>query len=269
VASRLAVDALIEAGRVTIDGRPATLGERIDPAACQVAIDGRPVDLAAALAVPPVHLALHKPVGVTSTVADRHAERTVLDLVPPGAVMAGAASTGGSPRPIGGLILLTNDGEWVNASSTRATAWARYAVGIAVASTWSSAASPGTTPGRPRGVRVAAAGHPDRDDGLGRLVAPALESGLARQGDLAQGPKRQARRMLGHRRAGRPPGPGRVGPVRLTCGLVRFDTWAPPKSADWRPPATALTHPPPSAAAPPARAPPGHRPAQGRPRTRR
>src|SRR5687768_3451674 len=79
VASRRASDALIAAGRVTVNGAPATLGQRIDPARDQLALDGRPVARPARR----TYLVLNKPVGVTSTVRDRHAERTVLDLVPP------------------------------------------------------------------------------------------------------------------------------------------------------------------------------------------
>ena len=64
VTSRRGADARIEAGRVTVDGRPAVLGERVDLAANAVAVDGRRV-----AAAPPalVHLVLHKPPGVTST----------------------------------------------------------------------------------------------------------------------------------------------------------------------------------------------------------
>jgi CMP/dCMP kinase len=65
--------------------------------------------------VPPaVYLALSKPAGVTSTVSDRHADRTVVELVP-------AELRRRAPRlyPVGrldrdseGLVLLTNDGAW-------------------------------------------------------------------------------------------------------------------------------------------------------------
>ncbi len=112
LASRRAADELIAAGRVTVDGRPVGLGERADPAIVEIAVDGRPIPAAAAF----VHLALHKPAGVTSTVADRHADRTVLDLVPAGLVPAGARiyPVGRLDRDSEGLLLLTNDGDWSN-----------------------------------------------------------------------------------------------------------------------------------------------------------
>ena len=43
IASRRGAAALIGAGRVTLDGRVATLGEKADPAVTELAVDGRPV----------------------------------------------------------------------------------------------------------------------------------------------------------------------------------------------------------------------------------
>ncbi len=110
VASRRGADELIAAGRVTIDGRLATLGEKADPDVAVIAVNGRPIRQAKA---DPVYVALHKPIGVTSTVKDRHAEQTVVELVPP------ELSRGARLYPVGrldkdseGLILLTNDGDW-------------------------------------------------------------------------------------------------------------------------------------------------------------
>lgn len=111
VASRREAERLIEAGRVMIDGRPARLGDSVEPGLAVVTVDGRPVGAAVAL----VHLVLHKPPRVTATTRDRHADRTVLDLVP--AELAGGARL----FPVGrldleseGLILVTNDGAWAD-----------------------------------------------------------------------------------------------------------------------------------------------------------
>ena len=70
VASRRGADELIAAGRVTVDGRPAPLGEQVDPDEPAIEVDGRPIGAAPASHV---YLALHKPAGVTSTARDRHA----------------------------------------------------------------------------------------------------------------------------------------------------------------------------------------------------
>lgn len=112
IASRRASEALIVAGRVTVDGRPAQLGEKVDPATAAIAVDGRPLTAPS----PHLYVALNKPAGVVSTTADRHAERTVLDLVP-----RELRSRAGRLYPVGrldrdseGLLLLTNDGEWTD-----------------------------------------------------------------------------------------------------------------------------------------------------------
>src|SRR5215213_7677872 len=110
VASRRASESLIAAGRVTVDGRVARLGDQADPDKQRVEVDGRPIGSAAN----PVYLAVHKPIGVTSTVRDRHADETVLDLVPTALVPDGARlyPVGRLDQDSEGLLLLTNDGEW-------------------------------------------------------------------------------------------------------------------------------------------------------------
>jgi 23S rRNA pseudouridine2605 synthase len=130
VASRRAAEALIARGRVTVDGVTATLGSRVDPARQRIELDGRPVGGPST----PVHLVLCKPAGVTSTVADRHAERTVLDLVPP--TMLAAAGrlypVGRLDRDSEGLILLTNDGAFAQrVAHPRYGVEREYAVGLA------------------------------------------------------------------------------------------------------------------------------------------
>jgi 23S rRNA pseudouridine2605 synthase len=110
VASRRAAELLVAAGRVTVDGRIAVVGERLDPARHAVAVDGRPLPTPTSH----VHLVMNKPLDVTSTVRDRHAGRTVLDLVP-AALLARAGRlypVGRLDRDSEGLLLLTNDGAW-------------------------------------------------------------------------------------------------------------------------------------------------------------
>jgi 23S rRNA pseudouridine2605 synthase len=113
VASRRASEALIAAGRVTVDGRVAAIGEKVDPASAAIAVDGRPL---ASRTSAHLYLALNKPAGVVSTTADRHAERTVLDLVPRELLRSAGRlyPVGRLDRDSEGLILLTNDGEWTD-----------------------------------------------------------------------------------------------------------------------------------------------------------
>ena len=104
IGSRRACEELITAGRVTVDGVVAILGDRVDPEAQQLAVDGVPVATKAGL----VYYLLNKPVGVVTTAHDPEGRRAVVELVP------------AEPRvfPVGrldydseGLLLLTNDGD--------------------------------------------------------------------------------------------------------------------------------------------------------------
>ncbi len=106
VASRRACEALISAGRVTVNGQVVSqLGAKVDPRTDVLAVDGRVVGPPPAL----VYIALNKPTGYVSTASDPQQRPTVLDLV----------REYGVPRlfPVGrldadseGLLLLTNDG---------------------------------------------------------------------------------------------------------------------------------------------------------------
>jgi 23S rRNA pseudouridine2605 synthase len=102
--SRRACEELISAGRVTVNGEPATLGRRVDVSRDIVALDGVRIGVLPGL----VHYLLHKPRGVVTSAEDPQGRRTVVDLVPD------------EPRvfPVGrldadteGLLVMTNDGE--------------------------------------------------------------------------------------------------------------------------------------------------------------
>lgn len=110
VASRRRAEQLVVEGRVTVNGASAAVGQLVDPARDVLAVNGEPV----AAAERRLYLALAKPGGVTSTVSDRHAQTTVIDLVP-AELRARAARlfpVGRLDRDSEGLLLLTNDGEW-------------------------------------------------------------------------------------------------------------------------------------------------------------
>jgi 23S rRNA pseudouridine2605 synthase len=101
--SRRKAEAPILAGRVTVNGETATLGQAVTPED-EVSLDGMPVSLPVA----PVYLVLNKPAGVLTTMKDDRGRRTVADLMPdlPGLVPAGRLD-----RDTTGLLLLTNDGD--------------------------------------------------------------------------------------------------------------------------------------------------------------
>lgn len=102
---------MVASGRVTVNGQKADVGQLVDPAADSIAVDGKTVGSGEQQRI---YLAMAKPAGVTSTVSDRHASQTVVDLVPPG-LRRGAARIypiGRLDRDSEGLLLLTNDGTW-------------------------------------------------------------------------------------------------------------------------------------------------------------
>jgi 23S rRNA pseudouridine2605 synthase len=107
VASRRRCEELMLAGEVTVDGEVVTrLGTKVDPTTALIRVSGRRLPPMS----PNVYLALNKPVGVTSTMSDPHAERTLSDLVadrPERLFHVGRLDTDTS-----GLLLLTNDGEF-------------------------------------------------------------------------------------------------------------------------------------------------------------
>ena len=97
VASRRAAESLIAAGRVTVDGKRATLGTQVDPD--RVGHRGRrPRHRVGARRTRTCCSTSRR--RVTSTTRDRHAETTVLDLVPTALVPDGGAALPGRPaRP--------------------------------------------------------------------------------------------------------------------------------------------------------------------------
>jgi 23S rRNA pseudouridine2605 synthase len=112
IASRRSGEDLIRAGRVTVDGRPAVLGEQVDPDTQRVQVDGKALP---AIERQRSYWMLNKPAGVVSTVRDRHAERTVMELLPPNARReARLYPVGRLDEDSEGLLLFTNDGAWAD-----------------------------------------------------------------------------------------------------------------------------------------------------------
>jgi 23S rRNA pseudouridine2605 synthase len=210
--SRRVCEQLIAAGRVAVNGEPAVLGRRVDPAADRVTVDGVPV----AAGVDLVHYLLNKPPGVVTTAADPEGRATVLDLVPR------------DPRvfPIGrldydteGLLILTNDGELANL-----LAHPRHGVEKTYLAEVEGVPSPATVRRLREGVHL--------DDGMTRPARVRVVKGPGGRRALElvihEGRNRQVRRMcdaVGHpvRRLVRT----RIGPVadtRLRPGKWRWLT---------------------------------------------
>lgn len=104
IGSRRVCDELIEAGRVTVNGMVARLGQRVDVETDRIAVDAVPVGVLPGL----VHYLVNKPAGVVVTAADPEGRPTILDLVPS---EPRVFSVGRLDFATEGLIILTNDGE--------------------------------------------------------------------------------------------------------------------------------------------------------------
>ena len=104
-ASRRDADKLIEAGKVTINGREANTGDRV--------FKGDSVKIGSKLLKPmeeTIVLAYYKPVGVTCTERDAHADYIVKDQV---RFKERVTYAGRLDKDSEGLLLMTNDGDLI------------------------------------------------------------------------------------------------------------------------------------------------------------
>ncbi|TXS95031.1 pseudouridine synthase [Parahaliea aestuarii] len=109
--SRREMERWIEEGRITVNGKPASLGDRVDDSA-RLAIDGRPLDRAPAEETRCI--LYHKPTGEVCSRRDPQGRRTVFDRLPK--LKAGRwISIGRLDFNTSGLLLFTTDGELANA----------------------------------------------------------------------------------------------------------------------------------------------------------
>jgi 23S rRNA pseudouridine2605 synthase len=108
VASRRSSEAIILAGRVSVNGKIVTiLGEKVDPARDQILLDGRPVTLEKRR----FYLALHKPPGDLCSSFDPQNRPLALDLLPKD-IHERLFSVGRLDFRSSGLIIFTNDGDF-------------------------------------------------------------------------------------------------------------------------------------------------------------
>lgn len=105
--SRRTAEQWINAGRVSVNGITATLGQSADPVSDTILLDGEPLPIGSEF----VYIMLHKPRGFVTTMSDEQGRANVTQLV----------DCGCRVYPIGrldmdseGLLLLTNDGDFAN-----------------------------------------------------------------------------------------------------------------------------------------------------------
>ena len=104
VCSRRAAEGYITAGRVTVNGETALLGQQADSETDDIRVDGVPLGWEPEA----VYLMLNKPRGYVTTVSDEQGRKTVMDLLT--GVSTRVYPVGRLDRDSEGLLLLTNDG---------------------------------------------------------------------------------------------------------------------------------------------------------------
>ena len=178
--SRRSCEELISAGRVKVNGRLATLGDKVDPTRDVVVLNGATVNLDPNVR----YLALHKPAGVVTTMRDPQGRRDIREFVP------------GEPRvfPVGrldldseGLLLLTNDGDLAEALTHP-----RYGVEKEYLVEVQGTPTPKHLGALRRGVEL--------EDGPARATSARIVDARGDRGQLAlvmtEGRKREVRRLL-------------------------------------------------------------------------
>ncbi len=109
IASRRGAEAMIEQGRVRVNGKVIKLGDQADPRVDMIEVDGQKLAFSDAK----TYIAVNKPRNVLST-TDPHegdTRRTVRDLIP---VEGHLFSIGRLDADSEGLMVFTNDGELAN-----------------------------------------------------------------------------------------------------------------------------------------------------------
>ncbi|MBQ2316201.1 MAG: rRNA pseudouridine synthase [Clostridia bacterium] len=108
IASRRKAEELIESGKVRVNGRIATLGDKVDPKRDKVTVRGKNV----VAVTEKVYIMVNKPRGYVTTMSDEYDRKCVNDLVKDVAVKV--FPVGRLDRDSEGLLLMTNDGELAN-----------------------------------------------------------------------------------------------------------------------------------------------------------
>ncbi len=184
VASRRHSEELIAAGRVTVNGRVAGIGQTVAVDRDEIRVDGKLVPAVGGGPRGFAWIALHKPAGVMTTRSDPQGRRTVFDLVND---VPGLTYVGRLDYMTEGLLLLTTDGAAAHALTHPSFEVERAYVAHV------------------RGNAAAAAQHARRgvllDDGqvnpMGVTSRP-LGNGLHEFGvTITEGRKREVRRLCG------------------------------------------------------------------------
>ena len=109
IASRRKAEELIAAGKVKVNGKPASIGDKVDPKRDTVVVSGKKL----VKSKKNTYIMLHKPRGFITTLSDEMGRKCVAQLVED--VGTRVYPVGRLDRDSEGLLLLTDDGEFANA----------------------------------------------------------------------------------------------------------------------------------------------------------
>ena len=106
--ARRKAEEAIEAGRVTVNGLPAHIGDSADPESDTILVDGKALPSVARM----LTIMLHKPRGVVTTLHDEKGRRDVSELI--SEIPERLVPVGRLDMDSEGLLLMTNDGALAN-----------------------------------------------------------------------------------------------------------------------------------------------------------
>ncbi len=104
--SRRTAEEYIRAGRVLVNGQPATVGQKADPDIDRITLDDKPIS---AEGEEYLYYMLNKPVGYVTTLSDEQGRPSVADLIRD--IPTRVWPVGRLDQNSEGLLLLTNDGD--------------------------------------------------------------------------------------------------------------------------------------------------------------
>jgi 23S rRNA pseudouridine2605 synthase len=110
ISSRRAAEKLIEAGKVSVNGRIATIGQRVDPLHDKVLYKGEPIS-----DIDLKYYLINKPAGIVTTTKDEMGRKTVLSVLPETVTKSTRLyPVGRLDKESEGLLLVTNDGAFTH-----------------------------------------------------------------------------------------------------------------------------------------------------------
>lgn len=110
VCSRRAAEQLIREGRVKLNGRPVTVGDKMDTVKDLLTVDGQKVFVPKKSEK--YYYMMYKPRGYITTTSDERGRKTVMDLIADAPVRV--YPVGRLDKDSEGLLLFTNDGDFAN-----------------------------------------------------------------------------------------------------------------------------------------------------------